>query len=188
MYEKNKPAYVSNTTNLEITFYHSLSDKKIKSIVKIFLNIVHLDFKESIGFAFCNDALIVAIIRTFLNLRYLEISYNDIGDEVTEALVYTCYKLEYLDLSCCSMTIKEIACSCNNLKILDLEDCKNISKKVMDQLNQNIHIKNFDKDYYCSDSESSGSKTESESEPSSFESENKVVYDNDVPPPIIRHS
>src|SRR6266498_618168 len=30
---KNKLAYASNVTHLEITFYHSLSDKKIKSIV-----------------------------------------------------------------------------------------------------------------------------------------------------------
>jgi Leucine-rich repeat (LRR) protein len=133
----------------------------------------------------------VAIIRASLNLRYLDISHNDISDEVTEALAHTCHKLEYLDLdycefvsepsiynvicsclklqhlnlSCCnitSITIKEIACSCLNLKSLDLEGCENISKKAMDQLNPNIHI-NFDEDY-CSDSESSSSETESEYE------------------------
>ena len=60
------------------------------------------------------------------------------------------------------MTIKEIARSCLNLKFLDLDGCENISKKVMDQLNPNIHI-DFDEDY-CSDSESSSSETESESE------------------------
>ena len=46
----------------------------------------------------------------------------------------------------------------------------------MDQLNPNIHIENFDADYWCSDSESSSSETESEDE---------VAYDNDVPPPMI---
>ena len=65
-----------------------------------------------------------------------------------------------------------------------MEGCENISKKAMDQLNPNIHIENFDKDY-CSDPESSSSETESESEPSSSESEDEVAYDNDVPPPMI---
>ncbi|GBC43634.2 hypothetical protein GLOIN_2v1780675 [Rhizophagus irregularis DAOM 181602=DAOM 197198] len=104
------------------------------------------------------------LIQRCLNIKYLdfvEIRHNDIGDEVTEVLAYSYYKLEYLDLSCYNMTIKEIACSCLNLKFLDLEGCKNISKKTMDQLNPNIHIKNFD-EVYCSDSESSSSKTESE--------------------------
>ena len=62
------------------------------------------------------------------------------------------------------MTIKEItvlSCSYLNLKFLDLEECENISKKVMDQLNQNIYIENFDEDYYCFNSELFGSKTES---------------------------
>ena len=74
------------------------------------------------------------------------------------------------------MAIKEIARSCLNIKFVDLEGCKNISKKAMDQLNPNIHIENFDEDYCCSDSESSSSETESDDE---------VAYDNDVPPPMI---
>ncbi|RGB26825.1 hypothetical protein C1646_674487 [Rhizophagus diaphanus] len=101
------------------------------------------------------------------------------------------------------MTIKEIARSRPNLKFLDLEGCRNISKEAIDQLNPNIHIENFDEKYCCSDSESfgseaklesepsssesesSGSKAESESKPSSSESDDEVAYDNDVPPPII---
>src|SRR6266496_6504257 len=317
MCKKNKPAHVTNTTHLEITFYHSLSDKKIKSIVNTFPNIIHLDFKASIGFgdkslfiiaesypnlryinlwdaqitdkglyaiarscrklehlniSYCrnitnkslfeiaenchdlqvfhfaearwdsdksiscilnscpnlqnldiayskgdvqdantlmrrhfkieyldfseamalwNDELIIAIIGASPNLRHLEIGHINIGDGVTEALAHTCHKLEYLNLDCCdfvsepsicnvirsypklqhlnlsccnitSMTIKEIARSCLNLKFLDLDGCENISKKAMDQLNPNIHI-DFDEDY-CSDSESSSSETESESE------------------------
>ncbi|PKK59796.1 hypothetical protein RhiirC2_794304 [Rhizophagus irregularis] len=133
------------------------------------------------------------LIQRCLSVKYLdfvEIRHNNIGDEVTEALAYSYYKLEYLDLSCCefvsellicniihscpnlqhfnfihcnitSITIKEIACSCLNLKFLDLEGCKNISKKTMNQLNPNIHIKNFD-EVYCSDSESSSTEIESE--------------------------
>jgi hypothetical protein len=136
--------------------------------------------------------LIIAIIKGSLNLRHLEIDGNDITDKVTKVLAHSCHKLEYLDLGCCdfvsepsicnvirfysklqylnlshcnitSTAIKEIAHSCFNLKSLDLEECENISKKAMNQLNQNIYIKNFDKDY-CSDSESSSSETESESE------------------------
>ena len=147
-----------------------------------------MNFSEAM--ALWNDELIIVIIRASSNLRHLEISHIDIGDEVTEALVHTCHKLEYLNLDCCdfvselsicnvirscsklqhlnlsycnitSMTIKEIAHSCFNLKFLDLNGCENISKKAMDRLNPNIHIDNFDEDY-CTDSESSSSETESE--------------------------
>ena len=160
------------------------------TLMRRHFKIEYLDFSGAM--ALWNDELIIAIIRASPNLRHLEIGHIDIGDGVTEALAHTCHKLEYLDLDCCdfvsepsicnvirscpklqhlnlsccnitSMTIKEIARSCLNLKFLDLDGCENISKKAMDQLNPNIHIKNFDKDY-CSDSESSSSETESESE------------------------
>ncbi|RGB21353.1 hypothetical protein C1646_778266 [Rhizophagus diaphanus] len=160
-----------------------------------------------------NDVLIIAIIKRSPNLRHLEIGHNDIGNEVTEALAHTCHKLEHLELSGCSFvselsicnvirscprlqhlelrycnttstTIREIARLSFNLKFLELEGCKNISKKAMDHLYPNIHIKDFDEEY-CSNSESSSSKTESESEPSSSESEDEVAYDNNVPSPMI---
>ena len=105
-----------------------------------------------------DDRLIIAIIKRSLNLRYIEISCNDITDKITEALIHTCHKLEYLDLVYCafvsessicniihfclklqhlnlgycnitSMTIRKIACSCLNLKSLNLKGCENISKK-----------------------------------------------------------
>jgi hypothetical protein len=79
-------------------------------------------------------------------------------------LYVPCPKLQYFNLNHCnitSITIKEIACLCLSLKILDLEECENISKKAIDQLNSNIHIENFDKDY-CSDLKSSSSETKSE--------------------------
>ncbi|PKB95632.1 hypothetical protein RhiirA5_436349 [Rhizophagus irregularis] len=44
------------------------------------------------------------------------------------------------------MTIKEITCSCLNLKYLDLKGCENISKEAIDRLvslNPNIHVENF---------------------------------------------
>ncbi|PKB96330.1 hypothetical protein RhiirA5_435008 [Rhizophagus irregularis] len=68
------------------------------------LNIEYLDFAGVM--ALQNDALIVAIIRASPNLRHLDISHNDIGDEVTEALAHTCHKLEYLDLNSASQPWK----------------------------------------------------------------------------------
>ncbi|RIA84449.1 hypothetical protein C1645_832259 [Glomus cerebriforme] len=195
--------------NLGIAFSRG-NVKDASTLMRRCFNIEYFDFSGAM--ALQNDALIIAIIKGSPNLTHLEISGNDIGDEVTEALAHTCHKLEYLDISCCtfiselsicnvirscpklqhlsfgccnitSTTIKEIARSRPNLKFLDLEGCRNISKEAMDQLNPNIHI-DFDEDY-CSDSESSSSETESESEPSSFESEDEVAYDNDVPSPMI---
>ncbi|CAG8553894.1 12053_t:CDS:10, partial [Racocetra fulgida] len=135
--------------------------------------------------AFRNDSLIVAIIRSSPNLKHFDISDNDIGDEVVEAVASTCYELEYLDLGGCRFiiepsvcnviqscpklqhlelgfceisdkTIKEITCSCPNLKYLDLDGCeKNVSKKVVKRLNPSIHIENYDSSYEWSNSESS---------------------------------
>ncbi|CAB4396543.1 unnamed protein product [Rhizophagus irregularis] len=85
--------------------------------------------------AFCNDELIIAIIKGSPNLRHLEIGHNDIGDEVTEAIAHTSHKLEYLDLS---------------------EACKGISRNVLEKLDRSIKIE-------WPDSESSGSEPETES-------------------------
>ncbi|RGB36906.1 hypothetical protein C1646_757499 [Rhizophagus diaphanus] len=162
-----------NLRNLDIS-YSKGDIKDASMLIQRCLSIEYLDFAGVM--ALQNDALIIAIIKGSSNLRHLEISGNDIGDEI-----------QHLSLGCCnitSTTIKEIARLRPNLKFLDLEGCRNISKKAMDQLNPNIHIKNFDEDY-CSDSESSSFETESESKPSSSESEDEVAYDNDVPPPII---
>src|SRR2546423_2910537 len=177
-----------NLRNLDIS--HSKGDIKDASmLIQRCLSIEYLEFAGVM--ALWDDALIVAIIRASPNLRHLDISHNDISDEVTEALAHTCHKLEYLDLDCCkfvseplicnvicscpklqhlnlgccnitSMAIKEIARSCLNIKFLALDGCENISKKTIDQLNPNIHI-DFDENY-CSNSESSSSETESESE------------------------
>ena len=64
------------------------------------LSIEYLDFSGVV--AFCNDALIVAIIRTSPNLRHLAIGRMDIGDEVTKAIAHTCHKLESLELGWCA--------------------------------------------------------------------------------------
>src|SRR5215813_1796808 len=44
---KQPPVYCSNVTHLEILYYHSLSDKKIISIVHSCPNIIHLSFINS---------------------------------------------------------------------------------------------------------------------------------------------
>ncbi|GES90370.1 kinase-like domain-containing protein [Rhizophagus clarus] len=179
-----------NLRKLDIA-YSKGNVKDTSTLMKRCFNIEYLDFSGVM--TLWNDRLIIAFIKRSPNLRHIEISDNDITDKVTEALAHSCHKLEYLDLSCCdfvsvpsicniirscpklqhlnlggcnitSKTIKEIAHSCLNLKFLDLEGCENISRKTMDQLSPNIHIEYFDKDYYCSDSKSSSSETESESE------------------------
>jgi hypothetical protein len=83
MCKKHKPAYVSNTTYLEITFYYSLLDKKIKSIVDTFPNIIHLDFKERIGFS---DKSLFIIAESYPNLKYINLWNAQITDK---GLYYT---------------------------------------------------------------------------------------------------
>ena len=147
-----------NLRNLNIA-YSKEDVKDASTLMRRRFNIEYLDFSEAI--ALWDNELIIAIIKGSLNLSHLEINGNDIVDRVTEALAHSCHKLEYLDLSCCefvskpsicnvirscpklqhlslrycnitSTIIKEIARSYLNLKFLDLEGCKNISKKAMD--------------------------------------------------------
>ncbi|CAJ0893097.1 2368_t:CDS:2 [Entrophospora sp. SA101] len=170
-----------NLRSLDIAF----SRGKIKDanmLMQKNLKIEYLDFAGVM--AFRNDSFIVAIIRSSPNLKHFDISGNDIGDEVVEALAHTCHELEYLDLGGCGFitepsicnvirscpklqhlelrfcdisntTIEEITRSCPNLKYLDLDSCeKNVSKKVVKRLNPNINIENYDSSYEQSDSES----------------------------------
>src|SRR3954453_17942837 len=68
--KRQKPVYSSNLTNLEISHYRYLSDKKIKGIVCLFPNIVHLDFNFSTGFG---DKTLNRIAETYPNLKYLNL-------------------------------------------------------------------------------------------------------------------
>ncbi|RHZ69702.1 hypothetical protein Glove_280g65 [Diversispora epigaea] len=293
---EKKPIYASKLKNLKISHYHSITHKLIRSIVNYCPNIIHLDFKNSVGvsdktlikiassypnlkylnlwdngaisdrglceivqtcnkleylnisycrsitdksliaiaescrilasrgkikdastlvqthlkleyldfahvMAFRNDSLIVAIIRSSPNLKHFNISGNDIGDEVIEALAHICHELEYLDLGGCGFitepsicnvirscpklqhlnlgfcnisntTIEEIARSCPNLKYLGLEDCENISEKLVERLNPSMHIENYDSPYELSDSESSSVTSDDD------------TSDSDLPPLI----
>ncbi|GET53152.1 hypothetical protein GLOIN_2v1533261 [Rhizophagus irregularis DAOM 181602=DAOM 197198] len=64
---KQKPVYSSNITHLEISYYHSLWDEKIIGILKSCPNIIHLSFKNSIGFSSRTLEL------TYPNLKYLNL-------------------------------------------------------------------------------------------------------------------
>ncbi|CAI2189118.1 4552_t:CDS:2, partial [Funneliformis geosporum] len=157
-----KIKYINSGTATQYLEKISQSKRSVKDasmLIQRCLNIEYLDF--SVTMALWNDELIIAIIKGSPNLRHLEIGHNDIGDEVTEVLAYSCYKLEYLNLGGCvfvseasicnvirsclklqhlnlsycnitSMTIRKITRLSLNLKFLDLDGCENISKKVMD--------------------------------------------------------
>src|SRR3954452_23612578 len=68
---RRKPVYSLKLPHLKITQYCLLSNKKIKGIVHIFLNIIHLDFKGSID---CTGKVLKLIAKSYSNLEYLNIS------------------------------------------------------------------------------------------------------------------
>ena len=160
-----KPIYSSKLTHLKISHYYPLSNKKIKGIVHTFPNIIHLDFEKSID---PTGEALKLMAKSYPNLKYLNISalYNRFrpkNDIDLTAIVNSCHKLEYLniskrtefsEISICNVirscprlqhldlsfseisdiTIEEIARSCPNLKYLDLKGCYSISKEAVDQL------------------------------------------------------
>ncbi|GET63771.1 hypothetical protein GLOIN_2v1786061 [Rhizophagus irregularis DAOM 181602=DAOM 197198] len=141
---------------IELSYYHSLSDKKIISIVHSCPNITHLSFINSIAFSnralelIANGSGLWRIVKSCHRLEYLNISNRREYSETSICnVIRSCPRLQQLDLSFCQITditIKEIAGSCLNLKYLNLEGCNNISKEAIDQLillNPNIHVENF---------------------------------------------
>ncbi|PKB95359.1 hypothetical protein RhiirA5_436863 [Rhizophagus irregularis] len=157
--KRQKPIYSSSITHHKISYYNSLSDKKIKNIVSSCPNIIHLNFKRSTGFF---DKALILIAGTYSNLRYFNLcNYANINtifsqkitDKVTETsicdIIRSCPRLQHLDFSYCEVTneiIKKIACLCLNLKYLNLNECDNISKEAVNQLvslNPNIYVENF---------------------------------------------
>ncbi|CAI2171026.1 17418_t:CDS:2 [Funneliformis geosporum] len=146
MCEKHKPAYISNTTHLEITFYYSLSDKKIKSIVKTFPNIIHLDFKDSIGFS---DKSLFVIAESYSNLRYINLWDAQITDKGLYAIVRSYYKLEYLNISYCrnisNKSLFEIAGNCHDLQeFYFAEACWITDRSISYILNSCLNLRKLD--------------------------------------------
>ena len=97
------------------------------------------------GFKSENDIGLSAIANSCHRLEYLNISNRREYSETSICnVIRSCPRLQQLDLSYCKITdvtIEEITSSCLNLKYLDLEGCYNISKKAVDQLNSNIHVR-----------------------------------------------
>ena len=64
VHREERPVYCLNVTQLEISYYDRLSDKKFKSIAGMFPNIVHLDFNYSTGFS---DKTLKRIAKSYPN-------------------------------------------------------------------------------------------------------------------------
>src|SRR6266498_2618905 len=91
-----------------------------------------------------------AITNSCYRLEYLNISNHTEYSEILICNVIRSYlRLQHLDLSfyqITDITIKKISRSCLNLKYLNLKGCYNISIEAVNQLvslNSNIHIDNF---------------------------------------------
>ena len=133
VYKRQKSVYSSNLTHLEISNYHSLSDKKFNSIVHLFPNIVHLDLNFSTGFS---DKTLNRIAESYPNLKYLNLQKDEyvscnmgiITGEGLYAIARSCHKLEYLNISLCTDICGQSICnvirSCPRLQQLDLSYCK----------------------------------------------------------------
>jgi hypothetical protein len=125
-WEGRKPIYSLKLTHLKISHYR-LSNKKIKSIVRMFPNVIHLDFEESID---PTDKALKLIAESYPNLEYLNISApygrfrsdNDIG---ISAITNSCHELEYLNISgrieFSEISICNVIRSCPRLQQLDLK-------------------------------------------------------------------
>src|SRR5581483_5962092 len=96
-----KPVYSSKLTHLKILHYYTLSNKKIKGIVHIFPNIIHLDFKGSTDDRIGKTLKLIA--KSYPNLEYLNISalhgFKSESDIGLSAIANSCHKLEYLNIS-----------------------------------------------------------------------------------------
>ena len=119
-----KPVYSSKLTHLKISYYHSISNKKIKGIVYTFPNIIHLDFEKSID---PTGKALKLMTKSYPNLKYLNISalYNRFrpkNDIDLTAIANSCYKLEYLNISnhteFSEISICNVICSCQGSSIL----------------------------------------------------------------------
>jgi len=81
------------------------------------------------NFAWCAriDESILQIVRHSPGLRYLDLSYNDVGDEALMSITTMCVELEHIDVSwCCSVTddsLMAIALQCPKLRHLDVSRC-----------------------------------------------------------------
>ena len=133
---KQTPVYCSSITHLEISYYHSLSDKKIISIIHSCPNIVHLSFIYSKGFS---SRVLELITGSYLNLKYLNLCgdrsnglrgfrVREVDDGCLWRIVKSCHKLEYLNIAyrrgITKHSICGIICSFSKLQHLDFTFCE----------------------------------------------------------------
>jgi hypothetical protein len=141
--EEQKPVYCSNVTHLEIPNYH-LSDKEVKSIVGLFPNIVHLDLYLSVGFS---DKTLNRIAESYPNLKYLNLGGYGVGsitDKGLYAIVNSCHKLEYLNISerkgISEIAIWNVIHSCPQIQHLDIYKC-NITYTTFEEIGLYLKLK-----------------------------------------------
>ncbi len=143
---RQKPVYCSDVTHLEISYYHSLRDEKIIGIVHSCPNIIHLSFKNSIGFS--NRALEL-IAGSYPNLKYLNLCDDHSGGfrsfrtrEVDDGgllrIAGLCHKLEYLNIAyrteITELSICGIIRFCPKLQHLDITFCEIISDMAIKEI------------------------------------------------------
>ncbi len=133
-------------THLKILYYYSLS-KKIKGIVHVFPNIIHLDFEKV---EYLTSKTLKLIVELYPNLKYLNISilrderlanYISIvrkySDKDLYAIANSYHKLEYLNISnrteFSEISICNIIRSYPKLQQLDLSFCE-ISDIIIEEI------------------------------------------------------
>src|SRR5947199_8011705 len=140
-----------NIVHLDFNFSTGFSDKTLNRIAESYPNLKHLNLGKdkyvSSHAGIITDKGLFALTNACRKLEYLNISHRiEITGTSISSIIRSCPRLQELILSFCGITdeiIGEIACSCLNLKYLDLEGCYKISKEAVDQLNPNIHVENF---------------------------------------------
>jgi hypothetical protein len=142
--EKQKRVYCSIVTHLEIPDYH-LSDKKFKSIVGLFSNIIHLNLHHSVRFS---DNTLNRIAESYPNLKYLNLGGYDgnrlITDKGLYAIADSCYKLEYLNIfsrkEFSEIAIWNVIHSCLRIQEFVIYECK-ISNRTIKEIELYLKIK-----------------------------------------------
>ena len=144
---KQKSVYYLNVTYLEISHYYWLSDKKFKSIVNLFPNIIYLDLYSNGGFS---DKTLNWIAKSYSSLKYLNLQkwYNNelLTDKGLYAIANSCQKLEYLNIShrkeFSEIAIWNVIHSCLRIQQLDIFEC-NITYSTIEEIGLYFKLKYF---------------------------------------------
>src|SRR5437764_15058547 len=92
----SRPIFRYSVQCLIITYHSYLSNEIIEKIVKIFPNIIHLDFERSTSF---DDTPLIKISQVYLNLIHLNVSNNgSLTDHSIIKITKKCDKLQFLDI------------------------------------------------------------------------------------------